>query len=181
MCKFALPEKACTAPRAEGVVSHMHTDRGNAPRLLRIEREGVRPCTDDGGDDDIHGNVARAHRKGDDTDFRHDIAPTIEDDCARIRIKELNIEVHKGAVVERHDQVETLLNQDAVAIHIDRIKEAPSHGDTIINKQITEELGGEKGGVRFLLAHQHTAAAPGATSVMVAATRAPSQDPHEHE
>jgi hypothetical protein len=148
---------------------------------LRVEREGVRACTDDGGDDDINGDVARAHRKGDDTDFRHHIAPTIKDQLARIRVKELNIEVHEGAVVQGHDQAETLLDQDAVTIHIGRIKKTPSHGDTITDKQIAEELGGEKGRVRFLLSHQHTATARGVPIVLVSATRTPCHGSSDHE
>jgi hypothetical protein len=48
------------------------------------------------------------------------------------------------------------LDKHSVAIHIDRIKETPSHGDTIVHKQIAKELGSEHGRVRFLLAHQRT-------------------------
>jgi hypothetical protein len=51
-------------------------------------------------------------------------------------IKELHIEVHKGAVVYSHDKGERFLNKDAVTIHIGWIKETPSHSDTISHKQI---------------------------------------------
>ena len=134
-----------------------------------------------GGDDDIHGDVAHAHRKGDATHVRHDIAAALKDQLSRIRIKEVHIEVHNGTVIYRHDEGETLLDQDAVAIHIEPIKEVPRHGDTIVPKQIIEELSGERGGVRFLLAHEHTAATRMASIVMVSVARAPCHGSSEHE
>jgi hypothetical protein len=60
-------------------------------------------------------------------------------------------------VVYSHDECERFLDQDAVAIDIGPIKETPSHGDTTVHKQITEELGGERCGVRFHLAKEETA------------------------
>src|SRR5215510_428054 len=122
----------------------------NSPQLLGVERQGVRAGTDEGGDDDINGDVARTHGKGDDTDFRHQITPTIGDQSPRLRLKQLNIKVYQGAVVDRHDEVETLLEHDAVAIHTQRIKEVPRDSDTLVHQQIAKELGGEPCVVRFL-------------------------------
>jgi len=49
--------------------------------------------------DHIDGDVARVHDQGDCTDFRHHSDSTIADQLFRIRIKELDIEVHQRAVV----------------------------------------------------------------------------------
>jgi hypothetical protein len=83
-------------------------------------------------------------------------------------------------VVDRHDEVETLLEHDAVAIHIKRIKEVPRDSDTLVHQQIAEELGREPCGVRFLLTHQYTAARV-MPLVMVAAPRAPCHGSGKHE
>ena len=66
---------------------------------LRLKRQGVRAGPDERCHDHIDGNIEATYYKWDDTDFRQRIDPAIEDQLSRIRIKELHVEVHKGAVV----------------------------------------------------------------------------------
>jgi hypothetical protein len=147
---------------------------------LGVERQGVRACADKGGHDHIDGDVARAYVKGEHTDFRDHIDPSIADQLSPIRIKELDIEVHLPAVVQGHDQAEILLDQDAVAIHIGRIKDTPIDGKTIVDKHIAQELSGEKRIVRFSLANQETAVAR-ALTIAIASPTATSQGSSNHE
>ena len=122
--------------------------------LGRVERQGVCACADNRGHDHINGDIKPTH--GDGTALWHHTAPTIRDELSRIRIKKLHIEVHERTVIQGHDEGETLLDEHAVAIHIERINEAPIHGDTIVHKQITQELCGERRGVRFSFANEET-------------------------
>jgi len=134
---------------------------------LGTQCQGIRACANEGGYDHIDGDIMRAHDKGDHTDFRHHSDSTIADQLSRIRIKEEDIEVHQRAVVQGHDEGEILLDKDSVAIHIGRIKDTPSDGDTIAGKHLAKELGGERRSVRFHLAKQDTAAAIVVAIVMV--------------
>ena len=72
---------------------------GQTPRLLGIQGQRVRAGPDDRGHDHIHRNIVRVDDKRHHTDFRYDIAPTIQNQLARIGIKELEIEVYEGTMV----------------------------------------------------------------------------------
>jgi hypothetical protein len=66
---------------------------------VRVERQGVRAGPDEGRHHHIDGNIEAMDGKLDDTALWYHIGPTIHDELSRVRIKELHIEVHKGAVV----------------------------------------------------------------------------------
>jgi hypothetical protein len=107
-------------------------------RFLGIERQRIWPCADDGGHDHIDGDVAPAHDKGDHAAFWDQRASTIEHPLLGIRIQELHIAVDPRAVVERHHQAETLLDQEAVGIHIRRMHNRARHVDTIAHKRLAQ-------------------------------------------
>jgi hypothetical protein len=73
---------------------------------------------------------------GDYTAFGDQRAATIEQQLLGIRIKELHIEVDPRPVVERHEQGETLLHEEAVGIHIRRRTDRARHVDTIAHERL---------------------------------------------
>src|SRR5262249_17321135 len=149
-------------------------------RSVGAERQGVRAGTDSGRHDDIDSDVVRVHHKGLRTDFRHHITATILDQLSCICIKELDIEIHKRAVVESHRQCEILLDKDSVAIHIYHTKEIPVDNEAVTDNYSVQELGGKQRVVRFHLAKEETATTTVGLIVMVS-PRAPAQGASDHE
>src|SRR5262249_14691927 len=104
----------------------------------------------------------------------------IMDQLVCIRIEELESHVHLRAVVESHHQGETLLDQEAVGIHIRRIRETPRDDDTVTHKRLAQEIRSAGRIVRFHFLHQLTAAVLVVMMVMVIIP-APAHGSNHHE
>jgi len=54
-------------------------------------------------------------------------------------------------MIDGHHEAQTLREQDTIAIHIQRIKEAARHCHALIYEQVAEELGRQLGSIGFPL------------------------------
>src|SRR5262249_36893903 len=107
-------------------------------------------------------------------------AATLLDRVAGICFQELERNVHIRAVVERHRQGERLLDQEAVGIHICRIRETPCDDDTVPSKRCAQEVRRAGRIVRFHFARPPTVVVMVVMMIMVIVP-APAHDSHHQQ
>ena len=119
---------------------HATVETTHEHRLAGAERQRIGAYAAHGGHDHIDGDVEPVHVQGLHTDGRDHMRATIQDQFARLRIKELDRQGHQRTVVEGHLQGETFLDKDAVVILIGGIHDRPIDHETIVFKQIAQLL-----------------------------------------